>query len=361
MGRALKHIDWIDILILGCLGAFGLSILLSISTTLATQQFFYMLLATILILGTVNLEVSVLVLFAPLGYLIALGLLVMSYFGPVIRGATRWIIVAGIQLQPSELVKPLLLLSFAWFMTRFPPKNFRNTAMHLGVFLVPFLLVYKQPDLGSALVYASFWLAMMIASGFPFRIFLMLVLVVGILTPTVWGSFHNYQQARILTFLNPQLDPRGAGYNALQAMIAVGSGKFLGRGLGRGTQSHLRFLPEFHTDFIFATLVEEFGFFGGLMLLAGYGSLLWRIVRPLIRGVVDEIFPFVYSIGLFAMMLSQIFINTGMNMGIIPITGITLPFVSYGGSSILSISIAFGMLWVFRQASRNRPRVADIA
>ena len=147
------------------------------------------------------------------------------------------------------------------------------------------------------------------------------------------------------------MDPKGAGYNALQAMIAVGSGQWFGRGLGRGTQSHLRFLPEFHTDFIFATLIEELGFLGGSLLLFGYAFLLYRIIAPVIRGVITDTRVFIYSFGLFAMLLSQIFINAGMNMGLIPITGITLPFVSYGGSSILSTAISFGILWAIAKGT----------
>lgn len=358
MGKITFNIDWIDVLVLGCLGVFGLFILLSISKDLFTQQLLYLCGAIFLLLFSSNIDAVLMWWFAPFGYVLALAFLALSYFGPVIRGATRWIVVAGIQLQPSELAKPLFLLAFAWFMAKYPPRNIRNMLMHAGFFLVPFLLVFKQPDLGSSLVYASFWLAMLLASGFPIRVFAGLLLVIGLLAPAAWGSLHQYQQARVLTFLNPDLDPKGAGYNALQSMIAVGSGQIAGRGLGRGTQSHLRFLPEYHTDFIFATLVEEFGFIGGFLLLLGYATLLWRIIFPLIRGTVNEIFPFVYSVGLFAMLLSQIFINTGMNMGIIPITGITLPFVSYGGSSIISISIAFGILWVLRRMGSSGRSIA---
>jgi rod shape determining protein RodA len=138
-------------------------------------------------------------------------------------------------------------------------------------------------------------------------------------------------------------------------MIAVGSGELFGRGLGRGTQSHLRFLPEYHTDFIFATLVEELGFIGGFLLLLGYAVLLWRILRPLLRGEVNDLFGFTYAAGLFGVLLAQIVINAGMNMGIIPVTGITLPFVSAGGSSLLSFAMSFGILWAFqRRRSESR-------
>jgi rod shape determining protein RodA len=220
-----------------------------------------------------------------------------------------------------------------------------------GLFVIPFFLVFHQPDLGSSLVYGSFWSAMLLAAGLPVWFFASGAAIIGVLLPFIWTHLAVYQQSRVLTFLNPALDPKGAGYNALQAMIAVGSGQWFGRGLGRGTQSTLRFLPEFHTDFIFATLVEELGLLGGTLLLAGYAFLLYRIILPVIRGIVTDPRVFIYSFGLFAMLLSQIFINAGMNMGLIPITGITLPFVSYGGSSILSTAMAFGILWAIAKGN----------
>lgn len=353
-----RRIDWIDILILGCLAALGLFILMTISQSYFVSQLFYWLVAVFLVLITVRLDAGLIYWFAPLGYVASVIFLALSYLGPTIRGATRWISLAGVQLQPSELVKPFLLLAFAWFLLRFPPRTFRNSFINFMIFLVPFILVFRQPDLGSSLVYLSFWLAMMLAAGFPFKIFLSLLAVIFLSVPLIWQSLRPFQQARIETFLDPSVDPKGAGYNALQSMITVGSGQLFGRGLGRGTQSHLRFLPEFHTDFIFATLIEDLGFAGGLMLLLGYAILLWRMVTPLLKGLVTDVFTFTYSVGLFAMLLSQIFINTGMNMGLVPITGITLPFVSYGGSSIMSLSLAVAVLWVLRASSTSREVIA---
>lgn len=348
IGNFVKNIDWGDFLLLLVLAVFGLFTLLSIAPAYFYQQILYVF-AAIIIMGVISRIDGIMVSWlAPFCYLFAILLLVGSYFGPVIRGATRWIFIFGIQLQPSELVKPLLLLAFSWALTKYPPRKVTTVLFHTGMFLVPFLLVFKQPDLGSSMVYGLFWLAMMIAAGFPTKVFVAFAALAGLGLPILWQRLADFQQARILTFLDPGLDPKGAGYNALQAMIAVGSGQLFGRGLGRGTQSHLRFLPEFHTDFIFATLVEELGFFGGALLLFLYGSLLWRILSPIFRKLTTSVFPFVYSIGFFSMLVSQIFINTGMNMGLVPITGITLPLVSYGGSSILSIAVSFGFLWSLR-------------
>lgn len=348
MGKFLRRIDWIDFTLLTLVGAFGLFVLLSIDTSYFFQQFGFMLVALGIGVLVAFVDASILLWAAPYAYVASLFLLIVSYLSPAIRGATRWIILGPVRLQPSELVKPLLILFFAWAMRMYPPRTMKGILIQCGLFVVPFLIVLRQPDLGSSIVIAVMWLSMMIAAGFPIRYMFGGGIIGVFFLPLVWRGFHDYQKARILTFINPGADPKGAGYNAIQAMIAVGSGQLFGRGLGLGTQSHLRFLPEYHTDFIFATLVEELGFVGGALLLLGYGVLLWRIVVPLVRGVVASFEPFVYSVGLFSMILCQIVINAGMNMGIIPITGITLPFVSYGGSSLLSLAISYGFLWSLR-------------
>lgn len=358
MGRRTHHIDWITALLLLCLGLFGLFILLTIGQSYFVSQFFYLVLGFALLFAVSYVEPALLWWFAPFGYILSNIFLALSYFGPSIRGATRWIFIAGAQIQPSEFVKPFLLLAFAHFMAKYTPRKLGNVPILFVLFALPFLLVLRQPDLGTSIVYAGFWSAMLLAGGLPVWVMVIGAAVVGVLLPFLWSHLAPYQQSRFLTFFNPSLDPKGAGYNALQAMIAVGSGQWFGRGLGRGTQSHLRFLPEFHTDFIFATLIEELGFLGGTLLLTGYAFLLYRIIAPVIRGIVEDTRVFIYSFGLFAMLLSQIFINAGMNMGLIPITGITLPFVSYGGSSILSTAIAFGILWALARTGSDESGIA---
>lgn len=350
MGRIFGNIDWVIILLLFVIACFGLFVILSISQTLFIQQLVFIAIGVVILVCLSNIDAAILLWTSPFGFVISIVLLLLSYAGPSIRGATRWIIVGPSQLQPSELIKPFLILFYSWMIVRFPPRKLTYFPLHLIVFLVPFFLVFQQPDLGSSLVYLTLWTAMMVAGGFPLVVFVS-TLVTGMVTvPFLWKLLQSYQRDRILTFLNPALDPRGAGYNAIQAMIAVGSGRLFGRGLGRGTQSHLRFLPEYHTDFIFASLVEELGFIGGAILLVTYALLLLRIIAPFIRGRIVHDIPYVYSCGLFAMLMAQIVINTGMNMGIVPITGITLPLVSYGGSSILSIAVAFGILMSLRRA-----------
>ncbi len=287
--------------------------------------------------------------FAPWAYIAGVIVLGLTFLGPEVRGAHRWIFFGTWQIQPSELLKPFFLLGFAWFMSQFSPRRLKYLPLHLGLFLVPAILVFRQPDLGTSLIYSGFWLSMIFAAGLPIWIITLGLGGIALISPALWHLLADFQKSRILTFLHPTLDPRGAGYNALQSMIAVGSGQLFGRGLGRGTQSHLRFLPEFHTDFIFATLVEELGFFGGLTLLTGYGLLLMRLLLPIFRAETQDKFSFIITFGVFGLILGQTFINAGMNMGILPITGITLPFVSYGGSSMLALFAAFGCMWSLRR------------
>jgi rod shape determining protein RodA len=358
MGRLFSNFDWITAFVLGIIAIFGLFVLLTISQGLFFQQLFFVIVGFGILVIFSQLDPLLIWWLAPIGYVVSLVFLIFSYLGPAIRGATRWIVIAGYQFQPSELVKPLILLAFARFISQYPPRKVRNLPLHIILFLIPFVLVFKQPDLGSSLVYAGIWLSMMLAGGLPLGIFVVSVISAVTLLPFGWRHLAPYQQTRITMFLNPAIDPKGAGYNAVQSMIAVGSGLLFGRGLGRGTQSHLRFLPEYHTDFIFATLVEELGFAGGFLLICGYGLLLWRILLPLMRRSVNQAFPYIYSVGLFGMLLAQIFINSGMNMGIIPITGITLPLVSYGGSSIIATAISFGLLWAITRAKHHVQSIA---
>lgn len=345
MGKISNYFDWIGLILLLCLFSLGLFLLLSLGIDIFWQQLLFIIVGVVLLILVSRLDSVALWWFAPFGYVLGCLFLVLSYLGPSIRGATRWILMFGVQIQPSELAKPLFLLAFAYFINKYSPRNLKHLPLHVVLFLVPFLLVYRQPDLGSSIIYGVSWLAMMLAGGLSVGVIIVALAAGSIFLPLVWSLLLPYQKDRIITFMDPAHDPSGAGYNALQSMIAVGSGQWIGRGLGRGTQSHLRFLPEHHTDFIFASLIEELGFLGGLLLFTLYATILIRILMPLARHESDHPGVFAFTLGLFAMLLSQIFINTAMNMGIIPITGITLPFVSYGGSSILSWALCFGLLW----------------
>jgi rod shape determining protein RodA len=211
------------------------------------------------------------------------------------------------------------------------------------ILLAPiFFLTLKQPDLGNAMIYLIVLIFMLISYGFPFRYFLGVSVPALLLFPIIFSLLHDYQRQRLLTFLNPTADPFGSSYNVVQSLISIGSGGITGKGIGQGTQSILNFLPERHTDFIFATISESLGFFGALFLIGIYAFLLWKLYSLSLK-IHDE-FTRLVVLGFYFVLLTHIFLNIGMNIGIVPIVGITLPFVSYGGSSLLTFFLMLGII-----------------
>ncbi len=286
-------------------------------------------------------------LYAYAGVLVLL--LAVFAIGEISHGANRWLPIGPIRLQPSEFAKPVLILYLAKLFAEYRAMNFKLFGISLAVTTVYFMLVYKQPDLGTAMMFIVVWGVFLYLSDIPKKTIalglLTLVLIIVIAGPPVWNSLHDYQRNRVLTFIEPERDPLGTGYNVLQAIITVGSGGFMGKGFGRGTQSHNNFLPEQYTDFAFATFSEEFGFVGVLVLLVLYSALLWRIFH--LADMLKSRFAVFVCIGVAALLFFQIFINMGMNMGIVPVTGITLPFFSYGGSSLISFLVCLGLVESF--------------
>ncbi|HQV64683.1 MAG TPA: rod shape-determining protein RodA [Candidatus Paceibacterota bacterium] len=279
-------------------------------------------------------------------------LVLVILLGKTAKGATSWFNVGGISFQPSDLVKIVLILIMAKYLSR---RHVEIADMkHLlitGIYcFIPFVLVFLQPDFGSAIIFGCIWFGMMMVSGLSKKHLLLLTgtgLVIGGL---LWGFvFKPYQKARIMNFLNPLADIRGTGYNAYQSMIAVGSGQLIGKGVGFGTQSRLNFLPEYQTDFIFAAFAEEWGFIGSLLVLICYSIILWRIVKLAMGGTTN--FETLVALGIGIYFASHIIINVGMNIGLLPVTGITLPFMSYGGSHLIAECLALGILF---SLSRNR-------
>jgi len=334
------------------LSGFSLSIIFSVNPSLFSSQLFFFLIGFLIffLLTLVDLESFLKSFSIPL-YLLSVIFLGLSFFGPEIRGAHRWIEVFGFRIQPSELVKPFLIAFFAQMISLFPPRKMKNFLLNLFLMAIPFLLIFKQPDLGNAILYAGTWLIMLLTSG-PNLFVICYLLFVICLTPFSWHFLKDYQKLRILSFLNPQQYSQTASYHSIQTKIAVGSGQFLGKGLGQGTQSHLRFLPEFHTDFIFASLSEELGFLGSVLILACYFILLFQILKTASK--TENSFSHLFAIGIFSQLLLQIFINIGMNLGIVPITGITLPLVSYGGSSIISTLIGLGIISSLKKREKSK-------
>ncbi len=334
--------DWVITITYCLLACLSLVVLTSISPERVGSQALMFIVGLVVYLYIASQEVAVYKAFAMVGYGVSLLLLVAtSLLGQSIKGATRWISLGGNQIQGSELVKPLLILSFAYFLVRYPPRTFKNIAINAALFIIPTFLVFRQPDLGTALVLSTIWIAQIAVAGLPSWLFglggVAGIGVIGLLPKFL----KSYQLSRLESFIDPYKDPLGAGYNVIQSVIAVGSGGIFGKGLGHGTQSHLRFLPERHTDFIFASLAEELGLVGSLFVISLLGTLLFRLLKAITSSISAD--NRLLLVGVFAYLTFQTVINIGMNIGIAPVTGVTLPLISYGGSSILATAMSLGL------------------
>lgn len=338
----LPKFDFYLFLIIILLLGFGIGMVSSVCPDYLYNQLFYVLISLFLFLIFSFIDVNILFLLSPFIYVFNIIFLILPFiFGRVTRGAVRWIPLGSFTIQPSEIVKPFLALVSAIFWEK---SAFTFKRLFIFIFLISpiVFLIFLQPDLGSTLVVLSIFLGIILFLGIKFKQFLFLSIAFVLLIPLLWASLKDYQKFRLIHFVNPYSDPLGEGYNLIQAKITVGSGGIFGRGLGRGTQSHLAFLPERHTDFIFASLAEEFGFVGSSFVLLLYLFLILRIFKVAWRQ--KERLFFFLAIGLFSYLSFQIVVNLGMNVGLLPITGITLPLISYGGSSLLATMISLGIL-----------------
>ncbi|MEK7154743.1 MAG: FtsW/RodA/SpoVE family cell cycle protein [Patescibacteria group bacterium] len=336
-----NYFDWWLILPPLLLLTISITILRSIAPSLVPFQIGFLLAGMIAFWIFSRLDYRVLVSLSTVLFIACLlFLLTPAIFGNQSRGATRWLQISQISIQPSELIKPILLIIFSAISVLNIP-NSKKIILLLLAFIIPGVIIFFQPDLGSFLVLGVGWLTIFL-SQFSIKKIIFLALICGLLLPTSWFFLKSYQKDRLSTFLNPYNDPLGRGYQVIQSVITVGSGQFWGRGLGHGTQSQLRFLPERHTDFIFASLSEELGFVGAGTVLVLLIIFLWRVYSH--SQASAQPIGTLFCLASLNMLAFQIFVNIGMNMGIAPITGITLPFVSYGGSSLLSQSIILGII-----------------
>lgn len=290
---------------------------------------------------------------------LSLLLIVLFSFGHVAKGAQSWFKVGLFAFQPADAMKLLLVLVLAKYFSRRHVEiaHFRHIIVSGVYAAVPFLLIVLQPDFGSAMIIFFIWFGMILVSGVSKK-HLALVFLAGAVTfGGLWiGVFKPYQKDRILTFLNPLADIRGAGYNAYQSTIAVGSGQLLGKGVGYGTQSRLRFLPEYQADFIFSAFAEEWGFFGVLILFILFLIVVLRILSLSLVGATN--FEMLYGMGVAIFLISHFTVNIGMTVGLLPITGVTVPFMSYGGSHLLVEFIALGLLVSMKKNARPAHRSA---
>jgi rod shape determining protein RodA len=351
--RLLQNVDW---LLLGAaLFIIGLSLvcLCSLNPTrgissLVWRQISWVAVGLIGLLVVASVDYRNLVRSAPVLYVIGLGLLTSVFvLGRTVSGARRWIHLGPFTVQPSELFKLIFIITLAWALTTGRGERSRTSLIGTFVLLgVPFLLVVRQPDLGTALCLVPVLAAILVGIGIPLKVLGGMTLAGVAVMPLGWFVLKPYQRDRLLVYLDPFRDPLGTAYNVIQAKIAIGSGQLLGKGVGGATQSRLSFLPERHTDFIFAVFAEMWGFLGCLVLIVAYVLLVMRGFE--IAAGTREMRGRILALGVTTVFAAQVLINIGMVTGLLPIVGIPLPLMSYGGSSMVVSLTALGLLLSIR-------------
>lgn len=342
------RVDWPLFTALLLLAAGGLVVLYSASgenLDMVVKQLTRLSVAFLLLFFFAQVPPDTLRRWTPLVFGMGLMLLVaVLVMGEVGKGAQRWLDLGLFRFQPSEMMKIAVPLMVAWYLAETPlPPPLRRILVGVVIFVVPALLIAKQPDLGTALLILSAGAFVLLFAGLPWRLVSFTALLAIPAALLLWHfGMHDYQRRRVLTFLNPESDPLGAGYHIIQSTIAIGSGGLYGKGWLNGTQSHLEFLPERHTDFIFAVLGEEFGLLGILLLLAIYLFIILRCLYIASRA--QDTFTRLLAGGLTMTFLVYVFVNVGMVTGLLPVVGVPLPLVSYGGSSMVTLMASFGML-----------------
>lgn len=359
----LRQLDWMLIVAIFALVAIGLSAIYSVDiSTEATQYIFLKKQLIAFFLGAVFFFVVGISNYRLLkGYSLILyiasiaSLALVLFLGTTIRGTTGWFSLGAFNFQPVEFAKISLAIMLAWYFSERARKDFglRELFESAIITAVPVVLTLMQPDLGSAVILMSIWGIVVLFAGIKWKYILTLLVGSGLVSIFSWVFlFAEYQKARLTTFLNPELDPLGQGYNITQALIAIGSGKFFGRGLGLGSQSQLQFLPEAQTDFIFAVIAEELGLFGVVILLSAFFLLFMRILRH--ASQTTDAFTSYLLLGIGGVFFVHFVINIGMNLGLMPVTGIALPFVSYGGSSLMLSMLMLGVIQSAAARMRSR-------
>ncbi len=349
-------IDPILLLLLGVLATFGIAMLYSASGSnidLIVRQITRLLLGLFFFIAVANVPLRLLKSFSVWIYLFGvLLLLAVMFFGEVGKGAQRWLDLGIIRFQPSEILKlavPMMVASY--LADKVLPVGFKDLSISFILVLIPAMLIARQPDLGTAILVGSAGAFVLFLAGIRWRIMLSLMFLFSLMAPLLWKfALHDYQRSRILSMFNPESDPLGSGYHIIQSKIAIGSGGAYGKGWLNGTQSQLDFIPERSTDFIFSVFGEEFGFFGSVVLILLYLSIIFRGLYiatrskdnfgRLVAGAISLTF-FVY-----------LFVNVGMVSGMLPVVGVPLPLISYGGTSMVTLLTGFGLIMSIRSAKR---------
>lgn len=296
----------------------------------------------------------------PIYGIVLLLLILVEMIGFVGKGAQRWIDLGFIRLQPSEFMKPAIVLALARFYELLPPSDVRKwRGMWPAALLVflPFALILVQPDLGTATMVLLGGVTVMFVAGLPMWLFLGAAAAGAVAAPIVYSMMHDYQRKRVLIFLDPESDPLGAGYHISQSKIAIGSGGIFGKGFLNGSQSHLDYLPEGHTDFIYATMVEEWGLVGGVLLILAFGAVIRWGMR--VSAKAPTRFGQLAAAGLSSTIFFYVAINLMMVMGLAPVVGIPLPMVSYGGSAVMTVMLCLGVLMALERQQRTRSSAFD--
>lgn len=362
--QPLARIPWRLLFLIIGIGTIGLLTLYSAAggsmTPWALKQgvIFFFFLSVAVAMSWIR-ESTIKQLAFPVYGVILVMLIAVEMLGFVGKGAQRWLDVGPVRLQPSEFMKPAIVLVLARFYELLPPANIRRwrgiwpAAVLLGF---PVGLVMLQPDLGTALMILFIGITIMFVAGLPWWLFAGGAAVVAVAAPVAYALMHEYQRKRVLTFLDPEADPLGSGYHITQSKIAIGSGGMFGKGYLQGSQSHLHYLPEGHTDFVFSAMVEEWGFAGGLILILAFAMVIRWGMMVSMRAPTR--FGKLAAAGLSATIFFYVSINLLMVMGMAPVVGVPLPLVSYGGSAVMTVMLCLGMLMALERQQRTQSTLA---
>lgn len=364
--RLLTHFDWMLFALTLAIPAVGLVLLysagydpdssvdllgwlrLNFKSAACFKQALYLLLGLVVMGVGMSISPKIVYRYSFVVYLVAVGLLILvACCGVVVNGSRRWLDLGAFKLQPAEFMKLGLIVTMSRLLSRSPPKNGSGYALKELIvpglcIAVPMALIMEQPDLGTALSLALVGVSQILFVGVRPKTIIGFVVAVGVLAYPAWNSLHSYQQRRVMVLLNPEADPQGSGYHITQSKIAVGSGELFGKGFQKGTQTQLEFLPEHTTDFVFSVLGEEWGFVGCAFLIGLFFCLIASMLRVAHRS--RDLFACLLVMGITAQIFSHIVINIGMVIGLMPVVGIPLPLVSYGGSSLLSLLFGLGIV-----------------
>ncbi len=342
-----KTWDWLLFSQIIASGLISLLILYSMSKGLATNQLIYWIIGLCIFYIVAHLDYHIWQSLSKIFYIVSILLLLILFFtGDPIRGSVRWIDLGFFKIQPSELAKASTILALASFFRERSAKEINNVLLSLLLILPPFILVFIQPDIGSSLTFLAIWLGIVLVSGFKLKHIILLILASAIFIASFYEVLAPYQKQRISTFISPQRDPLGTGYNIIQSKIAIGSGNLLGKGFGKGSQSQLQFLPEAESDFMFASISEQLGLIGAGFLVIIFTWLISRIIT-ITRD--KKRYEQLLIIGIATLLIAQFTINVGMNLALLPVTGIPFPLISYGGSSLITTLFLLGLVFAINR------------